>query len=280
MTIRDLQREMIYKLADINIDNVRFEMEQILGKAGLSRLRMLTEPNGNVPERVEKAAREMLTRRVEGYPLQYILGEWEFFGLPFKVGEGVLIPRQDTEALVERVRDILLERAPEERRTADLCAGSGCIGITLAKLCAAKVKCVELSKDAFGYLKQNIALNGVEDRVTAVLGDVLDSGSAEGTYDLIVSNPPYLDDTDMKNLQTEVTHEPKMALYGGRDGLDFYRGMISVWKEHLKRGGIFAVEIGMGQERGVIEIFAANGIKADCIKDSRDIYRVVYGVRF
>lgn len=271
---------MMYKLADIGVENTRFEMEQLLEKAGLSRLRLLTDPSGNVPEKVERAALEMLGRRVSGYPLQYILGEWEFFGLPFEVGEGVLIPRQDTEALVERVRDILLERAPEERYTADLCAGSGCIGIALAKLCGARVKCIELSEAAFGYLKQNITLNGVEDRVTAVLADVLDESSADGEFDLIVSNPPYLDDTDMKNLQSEVAHEPKMALYGGADGLEFYRKMIAVWTKRLKRGGAFAVEIGMGQERGVIEIFAENGIRADCIKDMRGIYRVVYGVKF
>ena len=280
MIIRDLQREMMYKLADIGVENTRFEMEQLLEKAGLSRLRLLTDPSGNVPEKVERAALEMLGRRVSGYPLQYILGEWEFFGLPFEVGEGVLIPRQDTEALVERVRDILLERAPEERYTADLCAGSGCIGIALAKLCGARVKCIELSEAAFGYLKQNITLNGVEDRVTAVFADVLDESSADGEFDLIVSNPPYLDDTDMKNLQSEVAHEPKMALYGGADGLEFYRKMIAVWTKRLKRGGAFAVEIGMGQERGVIEIFAENGIRADCIKDMRGIYRVVYGVKF
>ncbi len=280
MIIRDLQREMMYKLADIGVENTRFEMEQLLEKAGLSRLRLLTDPSGNVPEKVERAALEMLGRRVSGYPLQYILGEWEFFGLPFEVGEGVLIPRQDTEALVERVRDILLERAPEERYTADLCAGSGCIGIALAKLCGARVKCIELSEAAFGYLKQNITLNGVEDRVTAVLADVLDESSADGEFDLIVSNPPYLDDTDMKNLQSEVAHEPKMALYGGADGLEFYRKMIAVWTKRLKRGGAFAVEIGMGQERGVIKIFAENGIRADCIKDMRGIYRVVYGVKF
>ena len=280
MIIRDLMREMTDRLFETGVENTRFEAEQILGRAGLSRIKLLTEPNANVPEKVEAAALEMLGRRISGYPLQYILGEWEFFGLPFEVGEGVLIPRQDTEALVELSRDILLERAPEERVTADLCAGSGCVGIALAKLYGARVNCIELSEAAFGYLERNIALNGVGDRVTAVLGDVLDEQSARGEYDLIAANPPYLDDTDMKNLQPEVAHEPKMALYGGADGLEFYRKMLRVWTGRLKRGGAFAVEIGMGQERGVIEIFAENGIKADCIKDMRGIYRVVYGVKF
>ncbi|MBD5129158.1 MAG: peptide chain release factor N(5)-glutamine methyltransferase [Ruminococcaceae bacterium] len=279
MTIRDITRALSDRLFEFGIENPRFEAEQLLQKAGLSRIKLLTEPNENVSESVEGSAFEMLERRVSGYPLQYILGEWEFFGLPFEVGEGVLIPRRDTEALVETARDILLERAHEERNTADLCAGSGCIGIALAKLYGARVKSYELSEAAFAYLERNIALNGVGDSVRAVLADVLDESAGEGEFDLIVSNPPYLDDSDMKNLQAEVTHEPKMALYGGADGLEFYRKMIRVWTRRLKRGGAFAVEIGMGQERGVIEIFAENGIKADCLRDMCGVYRVVYGVK-
>lgn len=282
MRIRELFGGMICALADNGVENARFEAEQILCAAGIERIRLITEPNELVPEDVSKAANEMLERRLGGYPLQYLLGEWEFFGLPFEVGEGVLIPRQDTEALAELGRDFLLEREADERRAADLCAGSGCIGITLAKLCGADVKCVELSENAFGYLERNIALNGVGERVQAICGDVSDGALAEslGEFDIIVSNPPYLDDKDMENLQTEVGYEPKMALYGGKDGLDFYRKILAVWTKRLKRGGMFAVEIGIGQERGVAEIFAENGIAAESAKDMRGIYRVVYGVKY
>lgn len=282
MIIRELLRDIICRLADNGVENARFEAEQILGRAGLPRMRLLTEPNEEVSADTAETAFALLERRLAGYPLQYLLGEWEFFGLPFYVGEGVLIPRQDTETLAELGRDFLLERAPDERRTVDLCAGSGCIGITLVKLCNADVTCVEFSGEAFGYLERNIALNGVGERVRAVHGDVLDGTLAEGLgeFDLIVSNPPYLDDTDMKNLQTEVTYEPRMALYGGKDGLDFYRQMLSVWTKRLKRGGVFAVEIGIGQERGVAEIFAENGLAAEFVKDMRGIYRVVYGVKY
>lgn len=282
MMVRDILRETVCALADNGIENARFEAEQILQKAGIPRMKLLTEPNGSVSEETENAVRGMTGQRLSGYPLQYILGEWEFFGLTFPVGEGVLIPRQDTEILAELARDFLLERSPDERNTLDLCAGTGCIGVTLAKLCGAEVKCVELSESAFGYLERGIEPNGVERLVTAVRGDVTDGGFADtlgGEYDVIVSNPPYLTETDMKNLQTEVTHEPRMALYGGKDGLDFYRKMLSIWTKRLKIGGMFAVEIGINQERGVMEIFAENGLNADCIKDTRGIYRVVYTIK-
>lgn len=282
MVIRDILRETVCALADNGIENARFEAEQLLQKAGIERIRLLTEPGAEVPEETADAVHTMLERRLSGYPLQYILGEWEFFGLTFPVGEGVLIPRQDTEVLAELARDFLLERSPAERNALDLCAGSGCIGVTLAKLCGAEVKCVELSEDAFGYLERGIALNGAEKLAAAVHGDVTDGGFAEtlgGEYDVIVSNPPYLTETDMRNLQTEVTFEPKTALYGGRDGLDFYRKMLSIWTKHLKRGGMFAVEIGINQERGVMEIFAENGLDAGCVKDTCGIYRVVYGIK-
>lgn len=282
MIVRDILRETVCALADNGIENARFEAEQLLQKAGIPRMKLLTEPNGSVSAETESAVRGMLERRLSGYPLQYLLGEWEFFGLTFPVGEGVLIPRQDTEILAELARDFLLERSPDERKTLDLCAGSGCIGVTLAKLCGAEVKCVELSENAFGYLERGIKLNGVERLVTAVRGDVTDSEFAKrlgGEYDVIVSNPPYLTETDMKNLQTEVTHEPRMALYGGMDGLDFYREMLAIWTKRLKIGGMFAVEIGINQERGVMEIFEENGLNADCIKDTRGIYRVVACVK-
>lgn len=282
MVVREILGNTVCALAEGGIENARFEAEQLLQKAGIPRIKLLAEPNGSVPGETADAVREMLGRRLSGYPLQYILGEWEFFGLTFPVGEGVLIPRQDTETLAELARVFLRERSADERDVLDLCAGTGCIGVALAKLCGANVKCVELSESAFGYLEQGIAQNGAEKSVTAVRGDVLNGAFADdlgGEYDVIVSNPPYLTETDMRNLQTEVSYEPKMALYGGKDGLDFYRKMLAVWTKRLKIDGMFAVEIGLNQERGVMEIFAENGLNADCIKDTQGIYRVVYGIK-
>ncbi|MDE6726772.1 MAG: peptide chain release factor N(5)-glutamine methyltransferase, partial [Oscillospiraceae bacterium] len=207
----------------------------------------------------------------------YILGEWEFYRLPFKVGEGVLIPRQDTETLVDTAARFLRERDAWARKTLDLCAGSGCIGIALAKTAAAEVTCVEKSRRAFGYLEENAALNHVS--VRAVLGDALDENTVTGEYDLIVSNPPYLTESDMRSLQKEVSFEPEAALFGGTDGLDFYRGIIPIYARKLVSGGMIAVEIGMGQESAVSGIFRENGLDPRLEKDMRGIYRVVYGIK-
>ena len=279
MVIRELLSEVICALAGSGTENARFEAECMFRKAGIPRIKVITEPAEEISAETEKSVRDMLSRRLSGEPLQYILGEWEFFGLPFEVGEGVLIPRQDTETIVELIREYVGGNGAE-CTAADLCAGSGCIGISLAKLCGCRVKSYELSEQAFAYLERNIALNGVNGLVTAVRADVLSEETAAGEeFDIIAANPPYLTEKDMHELQTEVTHEPQMALFGGADGLDFYRGILPLWTKRLRRGGLIAVEIGMGQERDVMRIFSENGITPDCAKDACGIYRVVYGIK-
>ena len=278
MVTRELFREMTASLSDYGVENARFEAECLLGLLGFDRITLLIEPNAPVPDDIVAKARELLYRRTSGEPLQYILGEWEFYGFPFKVGEGVLIPRQDTETLVEAAQGFLEKRGSEEKNCADLCAGSGCIGVSLARLCGCHVKCYELSEKAFGFLRENIALNGVEQLVEPIFADVLSCGES-GSFDLIVSNPPYLTREDMARLQPEVAKEPEMALFGGTDGLDFYRGILSRWMKRLKRGGMMAVEIGIGQESDVMQLFRENGLTADCIKDACGIFRVVLGIK-
>ena len=277
MVIRELIKELSEKLGE----NGRFEAGCLLEQAGFSRITQLSEPNLNVPEDVLAWINALCERRMRGEPLQYLLGEREFYGFEFKVGEGVLIPRQDTETLVETAAGFLKKRSENERRTADLCAGSGCIGISLARLTGCEVSSVELSEKAFGFLEQNIALNGVSEKVTPMRGDVLSEETAASLpqFDLIVSNPPYLTEADMNSLQTEVTYEPAMALFGGSDGLDFYRGILRVWSKKLKQGGMLAVEIGMGQERDVMAVFRENGLSADTQKDACGKNRVVFGIK-
>lgn len=278
MVIRELLRGISERLSDIGIDNARFEAECLLQKAGLARLTLLTEPNMPVSEEVGFAARELTRRRLNGEPLQYIIGEWEFYGCSFAVGEGVLIPRQDTETLTELAEGFLLKRRADERTVADLCAGSGCIGIALARRCGCRVSSFELSERAMEYLKRNIELNGVSELVRPIRADVLETAAAE-QFDAIVTNPPYLTAADMTELQREVSFEPQMALYGGCDGLDFYRGIMRLWTGSLKSGGLIAAEIGMGQETDVMRIFSENGIQPECGKDACGIYRVVYGIK-
>ena len=280
MELRDLLRETLCALADNGVENAGFEARQILEKAGISPMKILAEPREKIPPEVFEIVREMTKKRASGYPLQYILGEWEFYGLPFEVGEGVLIPRQDTETLVEIAADFLKTLPENERKTLDLCSGSGCIGITLAKLFGADVTLVEKSQEAFAYLEKNIALNDVKAQCNAVLGDCFDEEKICGEYNLILSNPPYLTEKDMENLQKEVSFEPKTALYGGEDGLDFYRALLRKYPKMLKENGLFAVEIGMGEEKAVAELFRENGLEPRFAEDLRGIVRVVYGVKY
>ncbi len=198
----------------------------------------------------------MLEKRIVGYPLQYLVGEWEFYGYNFKVGEGVLIPRADTETIIDFVLD---EYKGEKPRIIDLCSGSGCIAITLAKRLSTKAYAVEFSEEAGKYLRENIALNEVN--VECIMGDVLLESTKQllPTADIIVCNPPYLTLDDMGELQEEVSYEPSMALYGGEDGLDFYRKISAEWKEKLSDGGMIVFEIGMGQGRDVTTILEENG---------------------
>ena len=194
----------------------------------------------------------------------------------------MLIPRQDTETIAELADEFLKKRPTGERKVLDLCAGSGCIGIALSKLCGAATIGVENSEDAFGYLLENISLNGVSDKVTAICGDIFAEEVLErvgGEFDVIVSNPPYLTDTDMDNLQKEVAFEPKAALFGGKDGLDFYREIPKYYLEKLKKGGLFAVEIGIGQENDVADIFTAFGLVPMIKEDMCGVKRVAYSIK-
>lgn len=279
VTLGELSREAVKALSDYGIENARFEFECLLEKAGIEKIRLLTSPETELPDACAESIRADIAERVSGKPLQYILGEWEFFGFAFSVGEGVLIPRQDTEVLAELARDYLGSGS----LCADLCAGSGCIGITLSNLTGCAAHCYELSDKALDYLLRNIQRYSRENdcRAQAIHADVLDPKTATESplYDVIVSNPPYLSDEDMNHLQREVQFEPEMALYGGRDGLDFYRALLHRWVPRLKSGGLFAVEVGIGQAGDVKQIFARSGLSAMVKCDYCAVERVVYGIK-
>lgn len=238
-------------------------------------------PKELVPD--DKAA-EILSvskRRSEGYPLQYLLGQWEFWGCNFKVGEGVLIPRPDTETLVEQVLDICRKEKLTDPKIADLCSGSGCIAVALKKeLPKAEVYAVELSEKALYYLRQNTELNGCGD-IKIISGDVLKSETARQItgLDVLVSNPPYLTFQDMSELMIEVRYEPESALFGGEDGLDFYRVVTELWKASIKDGGFIAYEFGFGQHDAVKDILEKNGFtNVELRRDGADIIRTAAAV--
>ena len=232
---------------------------------------------------IEDAADELhavtiAERRAKHEPLQYLLGAWEFYGLHIEVGEGVLIPRADTETLVDAAVSFLHHRnAP---RVVDLCTGSGCIALAVrANLPSAEVTGIDISADALRYAEKNAAALFPDVRLCC--GDVLspETAAAFAGLDCITCNPPYLSEADMAVLQKEVTYEPALALFGGADGLDFYRSVTALWRHTLQSGGMLAYEVGIGQHEAVSEIMAENGFTGiRVIPDLNGTARVVTGM--
>lgn len=208
-------------------------------------------------EKVDKAVKRLL----KGEPLAYVLGEWEFYGLPLYVNENVLIPRDDTVAVATLAinQAIFLPGAP---RILDLCTGSGCIGLAVAsRIKDARVTLADISKDALAVAKKNIARNKMTGRVSCVQADALRPVPAFlGKFDMIISNPPYITGEDMPTLEDSVKlYEPHLALFGGEDGLDFYRSIAENFTSALKPGGFLCLEFGDDQGDDVCRILEENG---------------------
>jgi release factor glutamine methyltransferase len=222
---------------------------------------------------------KLIGERVSGRPLQYILGKWPFMDLELHVGEGVLIPREETELLVYTAANLL--KSNSAPRIIDLCAGTGAVALGLASLFpCAQITAAELYDKAFYYLELNQSETGLKN-VTPVQLDVLDRQSPErfSAFDCIVSNPPYVEADVLSTLQTEVQCEPQTALDGGEDGLVFYRAIVKLWLPRLRRGGAVAVEVGEGQAHEVAALLRDAGlgqIKIDA--DFNGIERVVSGI--
>lgn len=279
-TYNDIIMSLTNKLAEAGISNAHWEARELTGYALGFNCRGRFDGNREASaEQISKCA-SLLARRLTGVPLQYIIGEWDFYGASFEVGSGVLIPRSDTETLIDQA--VKLFKNKEKLTVIDLCSGSGCIGVTLGRLLdCAEVFCLEKSEKAFEYLKRNIEKSGSKCR--AVLCDVLDPESTEDLpkADLIVCNPPYINAADMERLQKEVTFEPREALYGGEDGFDYYRGIVRLWKDSLKDGGEMMFEIGAGQEEEVMQIMIQSGLRDVRVRrDMAGINRCVFGKKY
>lgn len=208
-------------------------------------------------DKTEKAVKRLL----KGEPLAYVLGEWEFYGLPMYVNENVLIPRDDTVPVATLAinQAIFLPTAP---RILDLCTGSGCIGLAVAsRIQDARVTLADISKDALAVAKKNIARNKMTGRVSCVQANALAPAPAFlGKFDMIISNPPYITGADMPLLEDSVKlYEPHLALFGGEDGLDFYRSIAENFTSALKPGGFLCLEFGDDQGDDVCRILEANG---------------------
>lgn len=280
MTVRDAWDTGTRTLTDSDIENARYDAGELLGLVvGKSPTELpFCGDTALSPEQAEHYL-TLIRKRTEHYPLQYLLQEWDFYNLSFTVKEGVLIPRPETELLVDIALQFL-EKYHKEGAPAhvlDLCSGSGCVGITVERnFPNCRVTAVEKSDQASEIIRGNMERNHTE-RFTLRQGDLFDGPEAFGieTADLILANPPYLTAEEMASLQAEVGYEPGLALYGGEDGLLFYRGIADLWAPVLREGGLIAVEIGEQQGESVAAIFADFSDNIKVFRDYAGLPRVV-----
>lgn len=224
---------------------------------------------------------EILRRRSSGLPLQYILGSSEFMGIKFKVDKRVLIPRPETEILVETAikKGLRVKGQGLSVKILDIGTGSGCIAISLAKfLPDAQITAVDISQKALEVARENAKLNSVADQIKFMQSDLFDNYNLRpNTYDLIVSNPPYICSGEIKKLPKEVRYEPVIALDGGSDGIDFYRKIIKDAPCYLKENGYLIMEMGYNQKEAIEDIAkqSRNFMVNEIIKDYNSIERVI-----
>ena len=274
LTARNVLRQ--YGVEGCNLE-ARLLVAQAAGKSTADLLRdmnLYTTPG------IEAKVTDYLARRLRGEPVAYITGAWEFYGLPMTVTPDVLIPRMDTEVLVDAAKEILVGRKMDAR-ILDLCCGSGCIACALGhELPASKLVAVDISASALEICRKNLAANRLSSRCITLQADATAAPPLSiGTFDLIVSNPPYIASDEIIELDSSVRdYEPIWALDGGKDGLRFYKGILKYWKSLLRPGGFILFEVGEDQAQSVKDMVLAAGFAAaDTRKDSQGTERVVIG---
>ena len=274
MTYQELYR---YAKDAVSVSEARCLFEELLG---IDRMALVEKGSLKAGKDERMLIEEAVKKRREGYPLQYIIGKWSFMGNDFIVGDGVLIPRDDTEVAVNECFSAVknIRRA----KILDLCSGSGIIAVTLAKLLPdAEITALELEDRAFGFLEKNIILNKA-DNVRALKGDIFRAFSCieDKSFDAIISNPPYIKRGEISALQKEVGFEPVSALDGGEDGLDFYRCIAENWLSKLKNGGSITLEIGEEQAEDVTGLLSEKCISdIRTVKDIQCLDRVIIGTK-
>jgi len=228
-----------------------------------------------IPPEMVSAFEDLLSKRLEGVPVAYLIGEWDFFGRTFKVREGALIPRPETEILVEKVLELIPEE--EEMTGFEIGGGTGCISITLL-LERQKLRMVvdDINPTAVELMRENAKLHGVEDRIEILLGDMFEPVKGR-RFDFVISNPPYIPSGRWKELQPEVRKEGKVSLIGGEKGYEFYERFSREVRYFLKEGGFVALEIGHDQGEVVKSLLEGAGFKVMIYKDYMGQDRVVIG---
>jgi release factor glutamine methyltransferase len=244
-----------------------------------NRAWLIAHPRKELSEEQQDLYEEIIRRRLSGEPVQYIAGETEFYGLPFRVTPDVLIPRPETEHLVERAIQLAAEFT--QPRIVDVGTGSGAIAVALAThLQDARITSIDVPEKALAVARENAERNGVSERMRFLAGDLLGPVAGE-QFELVVSNPPYVPEADRASLSVEVRdYEPGVALFAGEDGLDVYRRLIPAAYNVLAPGGYVLMEIGYRQAEGVRALLAGSGFEAiQFIPDLQGIARVACGKR-
>ena len=281
VTYNDLYLDARRALKGAGVEQAQLEARELLCEAsGKDRTQLIHDLPLYASDGVEKRFRGLLERRLKGEPVAYLLGEWEFYGLTLDITREVLIPRPDTETLVERgilfVRDL-----PEDTRVLDLCAGSGCVGLAVAENCPnTSVILGEWSEEALRVCRQNIQRCDLGSQVQATQTDALEPPPRVlRDFDLILCNPPYIPTLEIRRLDASVRdYEPHLALDGGEDGLKFYRAITRKWKCALKPGGKLIFEVGYDQAQAVEAIMAEQGfVDIQASRDPGQHWRVVEG---
>lgn len=276
-SLKTLRREMIDLFKENNIESPETESGLILMHTlNIDKTQLITN-DFEISDQVLCEIYSMIERRVKGEPIQYIIGACPFMDLEFFVNPSTLIPRPETELLVELLTDKI---GKEKKVVWDIGCGSGCIGITLAYLCKnIKVYEIDISEDALNTAKKSAVKYGLDNRIEFIKFDILSGMPDIEKPDIIVSNPPYIPRKDIEGLQKEVRDfEPMSALDGGEDGLDFYRKIIN--DAPLKAGDLLAFEIGYDQGSQVMELMEKAGYKEnELIKDIAGLDRIVTGYR-
>lgn len=278
MTIKEIIIRYSKELEEIS-PTPRLDVEILLQKVlGVDRLYILLNLEKSLSEDEEKLFSKFINERLNNRPIAYIVGNREFMGLDFYVQEGVLIPRPDTEVLVEEV--IELGKSRGAINILDIGTGSGAITVSLAKyLDNAKITSVDISDIALEIGKKNAESNNVNDRITFIKSDLFTNIDNNMKFDIIVSNPPYIKREVIETLDKQVKDfEPYNALEGGIDGLDFYRSITRQAKKYLNKDGILAYEVGHDQSEEVSKLMESDGYNnIYTIKDLQQIDRVVIG---
>ena len=268
------------RLRDAGIEAAALEARLIAASAaGKSTEKLLRDMRYYATDEVERRAEEMVQRRLAGEPVAYITGVWEFRGLPMEVSRDVLIPRVDTEVLAETAIKYLKDTGRLDARVLDLCSGTGCIGCAIAaELPRVRVVLADVSAAAMDISRRNVERNGLGGRVSFLPADVTKQPPLmTGSFDLVVSNPPYIPTMEILTLDPSVRdYEPVWALDGGEDGLDFYRAILKNWASVIRQGGELMFEVGEDQAERVKDLMRMAGLReARSFPDTQNIQRVV-----